>query len=210
MSNVQDAVKSKYGAVATSALSSDHGGVRAVAEAFAHHPAEGHPILREGSEMDDLLVRRVAIHGLRLVDEPWARNILEEMQIEDGQWVVRNAAAQVVEELNALDPYIPRPLGQIEEMPWMIEFASERGVGVSEGKAIHEMLLRVLREGSPDQTHAALDILRRSGDDGIFPAIYHLLYGEDQQIAEAAYNTLWHLAATNATIPPPIQYGLGY
>ncbi len=183
---------------------------RAVAEAFANHPEEGFPILREGSEIDDLLVRRISIHGLRLIDEPWAKTILEEMQVEDGQWVVRNAAAQVVEELNDLDPYIPRPLPPPEETPWLIEFASDHGKGVSMGDPAREMVLKALREGSPDQTYAALDLCRRSGDAGIFPVIYHLLYGEDQQIAETAYDTLWHLAATGAEIPPPIQFGLGY
>jgi arsenite methyltransferase len=37
---IQDAVKSKYGAVATSGLSTDHSGVRAVAEAFGYSPEE--------------------------------------------------------------------------------------------------------------------------------------------------------------------------
>jgi arsenite methyltransferase len=41
MSNViEQAVKSKYGAVATSGLSTEHSGVRAVAEAFGYSPAE--------------------------------------------------------------------------------------------------------------------------------------------------------------------------
>lgn len=37
---IEQAVKSKYGAVATSGLSSDHAGVRAVAEAFGYTPEE--------------------------------------------------------------------------------------------------------------------------------------------------------------------------
>ncbi|MFC1997266.1 NACHT domain-containing protein [Chloroflexota bacterium] len=183
---------------------------RAVAEAFAFNKEDGHIFLREGSGMDDLLIRRVAIHGLRLVKEPWAVKILEEMQIEDGQWVVRNAAAQVVEEINQLDPYIPHPLEPLENLPWLIEFASEHGLGISAGDPAREMLLRVLRDGSPDQTYAALDRFRRNGDTRIFPMIYHLLYGEDLEIAEAAYNTLWHLSATGKEFPPPIQFGLGY
>src|SRR5262245_24992811 len=41
MSNViEQAVKSKYGAVATSGLSTEHSGVRAVAEAFGYSPEE--------------------------------------------------------------------------------------------------------------------------------------------------------------------------
>jgi arsenite methyltransferase len=38
--HIQDAVKSKYGATASSGLSSDHAGVRAVAEAFGYSAAE--------------------------------------------------------------------------------------------------------------------------------------------------------------------------
>jgi SAM-dependent methyltransferase len=37
---ITEAVKSKYGSVATSGLSTDHGGVRAVAEAFGYSPEE--------------------------------------------------------------------------------------------------------------------------------------------------------------------------
>lgn len=40
MSTIEEAVKSKYGSVASSGLSSDHSGVRAVAEAFGYSPAE--------------------------------------------------------------------------------------------------------------------------------------------------------------------------
>jgi hypothetical protein len=181
-----------------------------VAEAFAHNPEEGHPILQEGSSMDDLLIRRVSVYGLRLVNESWAHDILEKMQIEDGQWVVRNAAAQVVEEIGYLDPYIPQPLGPIEDIPWLIDFASERGMGISAGKPAIEMLVRVLKDGSRDQIYAALDLLWRLGEDEIFPEIYHLLYGEDQEIVEKSYNTLWHLAVTGAEITPPNKFGLGY
>src|SRR3954454_8393192 len=38
--DIQQAVKSKYGAVATSGRSTDHAGVRAVAEAFGYTPEE--------------------------------------------------------------------------------------------------------------------------------------------------------------------------
>jgi energy-coupling factor transporter ATP-binding protein EcfA2 len=183
---------------------------RAVAEGFAHNPEEGHPILKEGSSMDDLLIRRVSIHGLRLVKEEWAINILEEMQIEDGQWVVRDAAARVVEEINNFDPAIPDPSESFEETQWLINYANENNLDISSSDRAKELLLHILREGSPDQTLAALDIFRRNGNPGIFPAIYHLLYGEDKDIAESAYDTLWHLAATGSDIPLPIQFGLGY
>ena len=42
-----DSVKSKYGAVAESTLSSDHAGVKAVAEAFGYSPED--PICRQNT-----------------------------------------------------------------------------------------------------------------------------------------------------------------
>jgi HEAT repeat protein len=202
--------KSAIDEAASIMLHGDESLRRAVAEAFAHNPEDGHPILQEGSSMDDLLIRRVSVYGLRLVNESWASNILEKLQVEDGQWVVRNAAAQAVEEINQIDPYIPQPLGPIEDIPWLIDFASQLDMGVSAGKPATEMLVRVLKDGSHDQIHAALDLLWRLGEDEIFPEIYHLLYGEDQEIAEKSYNTLWQLVATGTEIPPPIKFGLGY
>jgi HEAT repeat protein len=160
--------------------------------------------------MDDLLVRRSVLNGLRLVKEPWAKQILEEIQVEDGQWVVRNAAQQIVEELNSLDPYIPQPLEPLETLPWLVEFAAEQGTGIGEPEQAREMLIKVLRDGSPDQATAALDILRLKGDEKIFPAVFHLLYGEDPEIAESAYHVIWQLAANGAAIPAPVQFGLGY
>lgn len=47
--NIQDAVKSKYGAVAVSNLSTEHDGVRAVAEAFGYTAEELHSIPAEAN-----------------------------------------------------------------------------------------------------------------------------------------------------------------
>ena len=55
------------------------------AEVMAHKPAEGHQILREAIESDNLLVRRAAVFGLAQIKEEWARDILERSTIEDSQ-----------------------------------------------------------------------------------------------------------------------------
>ncbi len=183
---------------------------RSAAEAFANHPEEGYPALRDGVTVDDLLVRRSVIYGLRRVREPWARQILESMQIEEGQWVVRNAAAQVVEELNQLDPCIPQKLPPLEDVPWLIAFAGERGMGISPGDPAKEMLKLALKEGSVEQCIAALDQFRLRGITDVFPSLYHFLYGEEPELKDIAYNTLWHLTATGSPVPPPKQFGLGY
>jgi len=182
---------------------------RAAAEAFATHPREGHPALREGMNVDDILVRRAVIYGLKRVNEPWAMEILEVTQIEDAQWVVKNAAQQAVEELNNPDPHIPQPLEALENIPWLIEFASNQGVGISAGESARDMLLRALSEGNEEEQLAALGQIQQRGETKVFPAIYHLIYGPHPEISETAFNTMWHIVSMDEEIPPPIQFGLG-
>jgi hypothetical protein len=50
--------------VATALLHGDDDLRRASAEAFANHPEEGYPLLRDGVTLDDLLVRRATVFGL--------------------------------------------------------------------------------------------------------------------------------------------------
>ncbi|MEA3349158.1 MAG: HEAT repeat domain-containing protein [Chloroflexota bacterium] len=196
-------------AVASTLLQGSEESRRAAAEAFANHPDEGYPTLKDGITMDDLLVRRAVIFGLRRVGEPWAIQLLGEVQIEDAQWVVKNAAAQAFEELHQPDPHIPQALPSLADTPWLIAFAGERGVGISPGQQAHEMLLRVLKEGNPEEQLAALAQLRRRGITKVFPAIYHPLYAANPETNAAALYTIWHLAASGAEIPPPMQFGLG-
>ncbi len=194
-------------AVASAMLQGSEEIRRAAAEAFALHPQEGHPTLREAVTLDDLLVRRAAIHGLRLIRQPWAIQLLEEIQIEDAQWVVKNAAAQAYEELQAPDVRIPQPLMALSEIPWLISFAGERGVGISPGDPARRMLLRALQEGSTDERLAAMYIIGRSGFASIFPAIYDSFFNDDPELHQAAFDTLWQIANTGAEILPPGQFG---
>src|SRR5688572_23142757 len=81
-------------AVATALLRGDEQLRIAAAEALANHPAEGQEALREGITSEDILVRRAIVYGLARVNEPWATELLERVQIEDEQWVVRNAGVE--------------------------------------------------------------------------------------------------------------------
>ena len=65
---------------------------RAAAEALAYHSKEGHPIIKEGAEHNDILVRRAVVFGLALIRERWSHRLLNHIQVEDAQWVVRSAA----------------------------------------------------------------------------------------------------------------------
>ena len=166
---------------------------RTAAEALANNREEGHPTLKEGATLEDILIRRAAIYGLRRVGQPWAIQLLEQIQIEDSQWAVKNIAAQALIEINRPNPRLPRRFQPLTETPWVIAFAAERGIGVSPGKPARALVIQALNEGKPEQKLAALDYLLRHATQEDLPAIYQLLDNTPFDIREAAYNTLWHL-----------------
>ncbi len=183
---------------------------RSAAEAFANHPEEGFPTLKEAVLVDDILVRRAAIYGLLRVRQPWAIKILEEMQIEDGQWVVKNAAAQAYEETQHINPRIPQPLQAPESLPWLISFAAEQGSGISAGEPAFQMLVRAFEKGSHEEQLAALQYLKQLGYDKIFPAIYHAYLSVDEpELQQLTYDFLWQLSAAGFELPAMLQFGLG-
>jgi HEAT repeat protein len=182
---------------------------QAAAEAFANHPEEGFPLLRDGAKLEDLLVRRAVIYGIKRVKEAWAAEHLETMQLEDEQWVVRNAATQAVEELNKPDRQIPMPQVELQETPWLIAFAGERGMGVTAGKPAQEMLKVALKEGKITEKLAAMEQVYRKPDPGLVLVLYHELYGGDEDLREGAYHAVWQLDASGVDLPSPAQFGIG-
>ncbi len=182
---------------------------RAAAEALANHPQEGHPTLQEGATLDDLLVRRAVVYGLARIAEPWARELLEKIQLEDDEWVVRTAAAQAVEALQSQSAWIPRPPRPLHDEPWLLAFAADRGMGVPPGEAAYEVLRQCLREGDDAQVLAALGRVIFEPDHDWSAELYALLYGGTGEQQEAALLALRHLAAAGVALPNPLQYGLG-
>jgi hypothetical protein len=168
---------------------------RAAAEALSLHPDEGHPVLKEGIAVDDVLVRRAVVFGLGRVEKKWAADLLQQVVVEDDEWLVRNAALQIVEESKTNAPIIPKPIPPIHEIPWLISFASDKGMGVSPGQAGWDILARVLREGNEEQRMAALQIYRRKPGEAIsvIKTLLEIHNGPEGEIRESAYDTLWHL-----------------
>ena len=96
--------------VARAMLQGDEELRRAAAEAMANDPLEGHSMLKEGATVADILLRRAVVHGLARVEQPWAVETLQHMQVEDDQWAVRNLANQYLEQMTRIDPHVPRKL----------------------------------------------------------------------------------------------------
>jgi hypothetical protein len=170
---------------------------RAAAEALAQHPAEGYPVLKDGTTFEDVQVRRAVVFGLARIHEPWAEEIIATIQTEDEQWVVRNAAIQMIEDQKLAKAALPKDLPPIHEMPWLIAFAGERGMGLSPGQSGWDMLEVALREGTEEEQLAVMYIYRRFPSESYksIPVLLDLLAGPEGEIREAAYDTLWHLHA---------------
>ena len=194
--------------VARILLSAEEDLRRSAAEALANERSEGHAMLKDGATIKDILVRRAVVYGLGRVGEPWAVEILQHMQVEDDQWVVRNSAAEILDGQNQQNnPRVPRPLKPPSESAWLIEFAGTQGVGISPGAPATDVLLAALKSEKEEQRLAALDYLRRTPSDGVVTQLYGAMYGDDSDLRESAFYALWEIGASGQKLPHPTQFG---
>jgi len=194
-------------AVAHTLLNGDEDIRRAAAEALANDPHEGYEMLREGTTISDILLRRAVVYGLGRVNKPWAIEILEKVQIDDDQWVVRNAATEVLEAKAHPGSRAPRKLKAPSESPWLIQFAGKQGVGISPGAPATDILLLALKSDDAETRLAALPYLKFTPNEGVVKQLYEAMYKDDPELREAAYNILWELGVSGAKLPDPSQYG---
>jgi hypothetical protein len=209
------AIGSKNGleTVAYTLLHGDESLRRSAAEALSNHPEEGFPTLEEGSAMEDPAVRRAVVFGLgRLGKSParlsWAIDILEKLHAQDSQWVVQDAAAQMLNDIKNTNPRLPRPLPPLAHTAWLIAFAAEREMGVAPGKPAYEMLNRALVEGNDDQHIAALYYLCQYNNEGAILPLFHTYFSSRGETRELAYQALRNMVAGGYSLPSATQFGL--
>ena len=195
-------------AVATALLQGNEMLRRAAAESLANHPSEGWAMLRDAITMDDVMVRHAAVFGLARVGEPWADELLEKIQVEDAEWLVRNAAAGILERRSQLNPSVPRPLPPPSESPWLLEFAGKQGMGIAPGSPATDILLSALKSEN-DEAFAALPYLRQMPSEGVVGALYDAMERGDVRQREAVFLTLWEIAASGVSLPNPVAFGVG-
>jgi len=167
---------------------------RAAAESLAHNRSEGHPSLREGVTMDDLLVRYAVVHGLSLINESWSIEILDKMRIDENEWVVRDLAQHVFESFQTGSPYLPVPLPPLQTAAWLHTFSEQHNLTVNSPDSALELLLAVLKKGSAEQKQAALIYLRRLFNSESVPALLDLLQDSNADVSHLAALTLWFCA----------------
>jgi len=195
--------------VAHTLLNGDENIRRAAAEALANDPGEGHAMLREGITINDILLRRAVAYGLGRINESWAVEALQKIQIEDDQWVVRNAATEVLDSKTSAGSLAPHKLKAPSESPWLIEFAGKQGMGISPGVPATDILLLALKSDDPDTRLAALPYLKFTPNEKVIAQFYEAMYKDDPELREAAYNVLWELGTSGIKLPHPNQYGYG-
>ena len=183
--------------VADALLHGDDDLRRVAAEALANNIEEGQPALKEGATIDDLLVRHATTYGLRRVRQDWATLTLQQMQVSDEQWLVKDTATQLLDELDKPDPRLPKAFPDLTETPWLIAFAGERGIGISPGKPALDLLLLALKEGKEEQRLAALEYLARYGESNALPIVLDIYTANQGELRESAFNTLWHISAAD-------------
>jgi hypothetical protein len=167
---------------------------QAAAESFAYRGNEGLEVLKEALQLDDLLTRRAAVHGLVQIRLPWARDLLEKTSIQDGQWIVRNVAGQAFETFQHPSPFIPNKLGSPTETAWLITFASRKGLGLPVGEHALEVLLVVLNSGSSEEQSASMRYFTNTKDDNIIQIIHSYCSHSKGMVQETALYTLWLIA----------------
>ena len=183
---------------------------RLVAEGLAMRPDIGYRLLQEGSGTENLMARRAVIFGLERVPEPWAADILQKMCIEDGQWIVRNAAAQALEDRKKPNPYVPLPLLPPHQSPWLITFASKLGRGISPRQPVIDLLLQAVKSGTTEEQIASLDYLRQTvPDEGVVGALYKTMVDNESRLGDDIFHTLWLYASCGYNLPPIKEFGLG-
>ncbi|MEN6408500.1 MAG: HEAT repeat domain-containing protein [Anaerolineaceae bacterium] len=181
--------------------SSDETMRRTAAEALARRSIEGYPILKDAAVSEDLLVRRAAVFGLIQIREKWAVEILEKMRIEDGQWVVRDAAVRALELVAKPDPSLPRHLPPPSTSPWLIAYASGLGVGISAGDPATDILLQAFQNGSEEDSLLALEYLQETPDLNVIKTIFDAAYDKIGNIQQAACYALWYMSVSGANMP---------
>jgi HEAT repeat protein len=183
-------------------LSGDDTSQLLASQALATHPGEGVPMLKEALEMESVRVRRAAIFGLGRVQSDEVIPILEKIRLEDGQAIVQNAATDILEARLSPKVRLSFPADEISSLPWLIEYASEVGLGVTPGKGALEMLRRVLVSGNQLQKIAAFEAVGLFHLKDLILETTQAIKDSDSLIRRAAFEALWRLKASQRSISP--------
>ncbi len=175
---------------------------QAVAEGLAALPEIGHPILYEAATHPDMMVRRAAVFGLARIGTPWALTSLYRRLLEDDQWYVRSAAEQVFASARPETKEVALPHPPLDSLEWVTDWLEEHKVQLSEDRGIHQVLVRMLKDGDQAYRIASAHTLARTGYLPAVNALYTILADENEAVRAASYTALTELE-TQYNLPLP-------
>lgn len=167
---------------------------RVAAELLAVYGGEGHDLLREAADAQDMYIRRAAVFGLGVVGEPWALRIVDRVQREDSEWFVRSAASEVMERSISAQPVIASGAVRPELEDWLVRWAAEQGIQCTTAEEAGDALLQAIRQGSWRVKVGAADLLRACGGRQAIPLLKSALRDDHLLVREAAFAALREIA----------------
>ena len=176
-------------------LGEDEQLLTAAAEAVGLNGGVGAMVLKEAAVDDDPHVRRAAVFGLALVEEPWAYTLLQRLQ-KDDQWLVQSVAAIAVElhqgkgsTAQWWQPVLPG------DQPWLIQWAAAQGRGVPGGAAGLPVLLQAMQPSQPPEVRlAAIACAAQMTTLDVVPPLQAVLEDPSSPVREAAFQALCQLS----------------
>ena len=162
---------------------------RVAAEALAAFGEQGHEVLQEAVESEDMYIRRAALYGVGKVKEPWALEIVDRMSREDQEWFVRSAAVEILEKLRAGASRITATC-DLEQAAWLTRWATRQNRALGTGDAPMRLVFTAAEEGDWTVKLAAAGTLRACGDQRAIPVLRGLLNHTDLLVRDAAYAAL--------------------
>ncbi|MRS02763.1 NACHT domain-containing protein, partial [bacterium] len=102
-----------------------------ICELFAFLPSDGHELLKELSVLvDNPETRKASVYGLFLVGADWSKALIKKINIDDTEWLVRDAASHTIK-ISSLDYLvIPGHKPKVSDLPWLIKFAARKRLGI--------------------------------------------------------------------------------
>lgn len=163
----------------------------AAARALAVDSDEGYQVLKDAIEHNNPAVRRAAVYGLEQVHTDWVEEILRKHKLDDDEWIVRNAALEISERREKLTLDFAPLASNIADLPWLLTFAADKGLGVAPGRGASEVLRQALSTGSSEYHAAALQTLAWHAHADYELEINQALSSSDEFIRDTAFETLW-------------------
>ena len=173
--------------------SNDENACRTAAEGLARIIPEGHKILKELVESENIVIRRSGVFGLAAAQENWSKQLLEDLAQDDTEWIIRTTASRLLETAQNRSYAIPRPLTPYINAEWLIKYAASIGKGISPEFPPIDLLLQALTNKDGDLQWNALNYLRKYHENEVTRATLKCYFNPDTSVgtARAADYNLW-------------------